>query len=179
MKTNHKKKALTFGNVMKLGIVIICLIGLVAATATRAADTNAPPPTNWPTHRPMGPMMDNLLQPRVLEELALTPEQKTNYDALAAGFKKDAAKWRTDNNYDPEKAREEMRQAQDSGDQATIQKLTDQRKGLMDLRKSYVDKVRAFLTDEQKAKLDKALEHARDWSGGHGPGGAPPPPADK
>jgi Spy/CpxP family protein refolding chaperone len=124
--------------------------------------------------------MDNLLPPPVLEDLALTPEQKTGYDALAAGFKKDAAKWRTDNNYDPEKAREEMRQARDSGDQATIQKLTDQRKGLMDLRKSYVDKVRASLTDEQKAKLDAALEHARQMRGGPGPGGAtPPPPADK
>jgi Spy/CpxP family protein refolding chaperone len=121
-------------------------------------------------------MMENLLPPPVLEDLALTPAQKTNYDALAAGFKKDAAKWRADNNYDPEKVREEMRQARDAGDQATIQKLTDQRKGLMDLRKSYVDKVRAFLTDEQKAKLDKALERAREMRGGQGPGGAPPPP---
>ncbi len=182
MKTHYKKRALTLGTVMKLGIAITCLVGLVAASATRAADTNAPPPPTPPAHRPMGPMMDNLLQPRVLEELALTPEQKTNYDALAAGFKKDAAKWRTDNNYDPEKAREEMRQAHDAGDQATIQKLIDQRKGLMDLRKSYVDKVRTFLTVEQKATLDKALEHARAWSGGNGPGGAPPPqppPGDK
>ena len=162
---------------MKRGIVITCLIGLVAATAARAQETNAPPPIP-PAHRPMGPMMD-LLLPRVLEDLGLTPEQKTNYDALAAGFTKDAAKWRADNNYDPEKAREEMRMAHDAGDQATIQKLTDQRKGLMDLRKSYVDKVRAFLTDEQKAKLDKALEHAREMRGGPGPGGAPLPPADK
>jgi Spy/CpxP family protein refolding chaperone len=118
----------------------------------------------------------------MLEELALTPEQKTKYDALAAGFKNDAAKWRADNNYDPEKAREEMRQARDAGDEATIQRLNDQRKGFMDLRKSYVDKVRAFLTDEQKANLDKALERAREGRGGHGPGGAPPPqptPADK
>jgi Spy/CpxP family protein refolding chaperone len=72
--------------------------------------------------------------------------------------------------------------ARDAGDEATIQKLNDQRKGHMDLRKSYIDKVRAFLTDEQKANLDKALEHARDGRGGHGPGGAlppPPPPADK
>jgi hypothetical protein len=124
----------------------------------------------------MGPMMDHLLQPRVLEELALTPEQQANYDALAAGFKKDAAKWRADNNYDPEKAREEMGQARQAGDEATIQKLTNQRKGLMELRKSYVDKVRAFLTDGQKTTLDRALEHAHDWSGGHGPSGAPPPP---
>ena len=165
---------------MKRGFVITCLIGLVTATAARAQETNTPPPLP-PAHRPMGPMMDNLLPQPVLEDLALTPEQKPNYDALAAGFKKDAAKWRADNNYDPEKAREEMRMAHDAGDQATIQKLTDQRKGLMDLRKSYVDKVRASLTDEQKAKLDTALEHARQMRGGPGPGGTtpPPPPADK
>ena len=161
---------------MKRRFVITCLIGLAAATAARAQETNVPPPPIPPAHRPMGPMMENLLPPPVLEDLALTPAQKTNYDALAAGFKKDAAKWRADNNYDPEKVREEMRQARDAGDQATIQKLTDQRKGLMDLRKSYVDKVRAFLTDEQKAKLDKALERAREMRGGQGPGGAPPPP---
>jgi Spy/CpxP family protein refolding chaperone len=165
---------------MKREFVITCLIGLVAATAALAQETNVPPPPLPPTHRPTAPMMDNLLPPPVLEDLALTPEQKTNYNALAAGFKKDAAKWRADNNYDPEKVREEMRQARDSGDQATIQKLTDQRKGLMDLRKSYGDKVRASLTDEQKAKLDKALEHAREMRGGPGPGVAPPPPpADK
>jgi hypothetical protein len=125
-------------------------------------------------------MAGNLLPPRVLEDLALTSEQQANYDALAAGFKKDAAKWRADNNYDSQKAREEMSQARAAGDQATIQKLTNQRKGLMDLRQSYVDKVRAFLTDEQKVTLDKGLEHAHDWSGGHSPSGAlPPPPADK
>jgi hypothetical protein len=161
---------------MKRGIAIICLIGLVAATAARAAETNAPPLPNPPVHRPMGRMMDNLLPPRVLEELALTPEQKTNYDALAAGFKKDAAKWRADSGYDPEKARETMSEARADDDKVTISVVTFERKGLMDLRKSYVDKVRAFLTDEQKATLDKALEHAHDWSGGHGPGGAPPPP---
>jgi Spy/CpxP family protein refolding chaperone len=181
MNANHKKRALTFGVVMSRGIVITCLIGLVAATAAGAADTNAPPPSSAPAHHPKGTMV--VLPPRVLEDLALTPEQQANYDALAAGFKKDLAKWCADNNYDLEKAREEMGQARQAGDQATIQKLTDQRKGLVDLRKSYVDKVRAFLTDEQKATLDKALEHAHDWSGGHGPSGVPPspqpPPADK
>ncbi len=165
---------------MKLGIAVICLIGLVAATAARAADTNAPPLPNPSAHQPMA---GNPLPPRVLEDLALTSEQQANYDALAAGFKKDAAKWRADNGYDPQKAREEMSQARAAGDQATIQVVTNERKGLVDLRKSYVDKVRAFLTDEQKATLDKALEHAHDWSGGHSTSNAlpppQPPPADK
>jgi len=158
---------------MKRGIAVICLIGLVAATAARAADTDTPPLPNPSAHQPMA---GNLLPPRVLEDLALTSEQQANYDTLAAGFKKDAAKWRADNGYDPQKAREEISQARAAGDQATIQVVTNERKGLMDLRKSYVDKVRAFLTDEQKVTLDKALEHAHDWSGGHSPSSAPPPP---
>lgn len=156
---------------MKRGIIITSLIGLVAATAARAADTDTPPLPNPSVHQPM---MGSLLMPRVLENLALTSGQQASYDALAVDFKKDAAKWRADNNYDPEKAREEMTQARDTGDQATIQKLTDQRQGFVDLRKSYVDKVRAFLTDEQKVTLDKAFEHAQNWSVGHGPSAALP-----
>ena len=62
---------------MKREFVITCLIGLVAATAALAQETNVPPPPLPPTHRPTAPMMDNLLPPPVLEDLALTPEQKT------------------------------------------------------------------------------------------------------
>jgi hypothetical protein len=180
MKTNHRNKTSTFGNAMKRGIIITSLIGLVAATAVRAADTDTPPLPDPSAHQPM---MGSLLMPRVLENLALTTAQQTSYDALAAGFKKDAAKWRADNNYDPEKARQEMTQARDAGDQATIQKLTDQRQGFVDLRKSYVDRVRTFLTDDQKATLDKAFVHAQNWGSGHGPSGELPPlqntPSDK
>ena len=165
---------------MKRGIIIACLIGLVAIMGARAADTNAPPPKPPGDQRPPRPMgmMDNLLPPRVVDDLALTADQKTKYDELQAGFKKDAAKWRADNNYDPEKAREEMTKAREAGDEATMKKLGEQRKGLMDLRKSYTDKVRAFLTDDQKAKLDKALERGpgRGPRGGPNSGGPPPPP---
>jgi Spy/CpxP family protein refolding chaperone len=175
---------------MKRGIIIACLIGLVAAVGARAADesTNKPPAEHRPM-RPMPPMMDSLLPPRLLDELALTADQKTKYDALNAAFKKDAAKWRTDNNYDLDKAHEEMRKARDAGDNATMKKLADQRKGLMDIRKSYIDKLRAFLTDEQTTKLEKALEHGPGRgprggpSSGAKPPGAttppPPPPSDK
>ncbi len=155
---------------MKRGMIIACLIGLVAAVGARAADEPAAKPPESP--RPMrGNMMDNLLPPRVLDELALTADQKTKYDALEASFKKDAAKWQADNNYDPEKAREEMRAARESNDQAALKKLADQRKGLMDIRKGYVDKLRASLTDEQKTKLDKALANGP----GRGPRGGPNP----
>ena len=181
---------------MKRGIIIACLIGLVAAVGARAADesTNKPPMDNRPM-RPMAPAMESILAPRVIDDLALTADQKIKYDDLNAGFKKDAAKWRTDNNYDPEKAREEMRKARQAGDNETMRKLQDQRRGLTDIRKSYIDKLRAFLTDEQKTKLDKALERGPGRGPGFGPRGGPnsganppappppppptPPPSDK
>jgi len=165
-------------------MIIACLIGLVAADGARAADSPAAKPTESP--RPMrGNMMDNLLFPRVLDELALTADQKTQYGTLEASFKKDAAKWRADNNYDPEKAREEMSAARESNDRAALKKLADQRKGLVDIRKGYLDKLRASLTDEQKTKLDKALANGpgRGPRGGPNAGGKPPapptPPTDK
>ncbi len=116
-----------------------------------------------------------VLPPRVLEALALTPEQQTKYDAIAASFKEEAKRWCDYNNYDPETAHEEMRQARDAGDEATVQRLGDLRKGFRDLRRGYVDKVRALLTDKQKAALDKALEHHHNWIGEHDPDGAPLP----
>jgi Spy/CpxP family protein refolding chaperone len=166
-------------------MIIACLIGLVAAVGARAADEPAAKPTESP--RPMrGNMMDSLLPPHVLDDIALTADQKTQYGALEASFKKDAAKWRADNNYDPEKAREEMRTARDSNDQATLKKLADQRKGLADIRKGYVNKLRGSLTDEQKTKLDKALANGPRRGPRGGPNSdakpaTPPtsPPSDK
>lgn len=162
---------------MKRGIIIACLIGLMTVIGARAADQPAPKPPG--DQRPARPnMMENVLPPRVVDDLALTADQKTKYDELQAGFKKDAAKWRADNNYDPEKAREEMMKARETGDQATMKKLGEQRKGLMELRKSYTDRARALLTDDQKAKLDKALERGpgRGPRGGPNSDGPPPPP---
>lgn len=143
---------------MKRGIVIACLIGLVAGLTAQAQETN-PPPKPPPGNRPAGggnrPMMDNIVMPRVLEELSLTADQKTKYDALEKDFKSEVAKVREANKGDMQKGRQAMR----------------------DLRRSYQDKVRAFLTAEQKTKLDKAQERARAMMrGGSGPGGEQPPP---
>ena len=79
-----------------------------------------------------------------------------------------------------EKAREEMRAARESNDQVALKKLADQRKGLMDIRKSHLDKLRASLTDEQKTKLDKALANGpgrgpRGGPNGNGKPSTPPP----
>ena len=144
---------------MKRGIVIACLIGLVVALTAQAQETNAPPKP-LPPRPGMGggrPMLDSIIMPRVLEELSLTADQKTKYDVLETQFKAEVTKVRESNQGDMQKGRQAMR----------------------DLRRSYQDKVRAFLTNEQKTKLDKA--HARAMMRGGGPGGqgggAQPPPA--
>ena len=151
---------------MKRGIIVALLIGSFAAVGAQAQETNAPPAPKPPARRPMGPMMEHLLGPRVLDELSLTAEQKTKYDALEAAFKKDAAKWQAENRPG----------GGSSGPTGTNMPFAD-RRGLRDLRRSYLDKVRDFLTDEQKTKLDKALERAWERRGGPGHGGPPPPPA--
>ena len=154
---------------MKRGIVIACLIGLAAGLTARAQGTNEPPkppPGERPAWGGGRAMMDNILMPRVLAELALTADQKTKYDALEKDYKSEVAKTREANKDDMQKNRQALRE----------------------LRRSYQDKVRAFLTDEQKTKLDKAQERARAMMrDGSGPGGEhpppppppPPPPADK
>ena len=134
---------------MKRLVLIAGLIGLVTAIGANAADapTNAPPPAE---HRPMAM---NLLPPRVLNALALTADQKTKYDALDASFKKDAADLRAK-----------------SGESGTRQEFRE-------LHRSYLDKVRAFLTNDQKEKLQTALEHARSMRRGENTGSASPAPA--
>jgi hypothetical protein len=148
---------------MKRGILIACLIGLVAAVGARAADE---PPANPPgQHGPMRGGMD-LLPPRVLEKLALTADQKTKYDALDASFKKDVAKWRS---------------SQSSGGEGTstgtTNNVSSNRKGLRDLHKGYIDQLRPTLTSDQAVTLDKALENMRNNRGGHsGTNAAAKPP---
>jgi Spy/CpxP family protein refolding chaperone len=137
-----------------------------------------------PARRGPGPALNHLLPPRAVESLNLTADQKTKYDSVEADFKSAAAKWREAHPADPEA----LRKARESGDKDALQKLRDQRKELMDIRKSHVDQVRATLTDEQKAKLDKELEGMREHrpgrygKGPRGPDGdnppSPPPPED-
>jgi hypothetical protein len=155
---------------MKRAIIIACLIGLGAAIGAQAQGTNAPPRPPADGRPGNRPNMDSLLAPPVLDELALTADQKAKYDALAADFKKDFAKWRADNPTDGGPPSNEARQA------------------MRDLRKGYTDKLRASLDDDQKTKLDKALERmrARGQRGPGGPGSSggpppppPPPPSDK
>jgi Spy/CpxP family protein refolding chaperone len=165
---------------------ILAAMAAIALALGAFSAASANDETNQVKHarRGSGPAMDHLLPPRAVEDLSLTADQKTKYDQIEADFKGAAAKWREAHPADPEA----FRKARESGDKDALQKLRDQRKELMDIRKSHVDKVRATLTDEQKAKLDKALEGMREHRPGHdknGPHGTdgdnpppPPPPED-
>jgi len=149
---------------MKHGILITCMIGLLIAGGAYAQgdSTNAPPVP----HRPMRPMMDNLLGPRILEELALTSDQQTKYNSLDASFKSDVAKWRANN--------------RPSGGANTNAVPGAGRQELRQLRHGYIEKLRAVLTADQNAKLTQWLENGpgrERHGGGPGAGGnAPPPP---
>jgi Spy/CpxP family protein refolding chaperone len=175
-------------------MMIVALAALFAsafAIAQTGGDKSEAPPGQGPRggHGP-GPaaMLDNLLPPRILDELKLTADQKSRYDALQASFKKEADAWKTAN----PTWQDQMRKAREDGDRDAMRKLAEQRKPVMDARKANVDKFRETLTAEQKETLDKAMEQARgrrrpgpgpgspsgEGPGAGGPKGGPPPPAD-
>jgi Spy/CpxP family protein refolding chaperone len=159
------------------------LVGLALTTA-QAEDKGKPEGKRPDGPRGGGALLENLLPPRLIEELKLSAEQKTKYDELQAAFKKDAAKWREEHPM-TEGDREAFRKARETGDKATLEKYAQQRKGLMEKRKGYVDQFKATLTPEQKAQMDEAMEKARERMKGHGGGPGPkgpkgpkPPPAE-
>jgi hypothetical protein len=106
--------------------------------------------------------MFGILPPHLLDQLALTPEQTAKYDPLNASFKSDAAKLRAEN-----------------AGGGTNAPSGGSRQAMRELHKSYIEKVKAFLTAEQTATLDKAMQHGPGGHGGPngGPSGSPPPQA--
>ncbi|MEI6082769.1 MAG: Spy/CpxP family protein refolding chaperone [Verrucomicrobiota bacterium] len=144
---------------MKLlkALTALAIIGLVTSYAY--ADDKAP--AKGDIHRGAAKMMEHLLPPPILDDLKLTADQKTKYDGLETAFKKDADAWdKTHPGF-----KEEMQKAHAAKDKDAIKKLLEQRKPLMDTRKGYVEQLRASLTDEQKATLDKGLAEIRERMG--------------
>lgn len=134
---------------MKRGMIIACLIGLMAAVGARAADESSSPSTG--EHHSARGAMDSLLPPRLLEKLDLTADQKTKYDSLNASFKSDIAKWQSSHS-----------SSSTSTNSASTEHASGNHKGLRELRKSYMDQLRPSLTSEQIATLDKAAEEMRN-----------------
>jgi Spy/CpxP family protein refolding chaperone len=142
---------------MKRAVIIACLTSMIVAVGAFADDaTNAPPV-------PHRPMMRNLLPPRILGELALTADQQTKYDALDADFKSDVAKLLANNGA--------------SSGTSTNAPPSGGRQALRALHKSYLEKLRAFLTADQNAKLTQAIENGPGGGRrGMGQGGGANPP---
>lgn len=153
---------------------VVALTGF-ALTLAFAEDATNPQPGHH-GQRGAGTMFEHILPPKIVEALALTADQKTMLDGLETAFKKDVAKWRAENPVDDAA----VKQARETGDREALRKLDEKRQVVTDLRKGYVDKFRAALTDEQKTKLGKVLEEARNRKPGAKPGKAatPPPPAE-
>jgi Spy/CpxP family protein refolding chaperone len=182
------------------------MIAVTAATLLTSGGVFAQGGTNQPTRPPGGPRGPGgprfemqLIPPRLMDDLALTAEQKAKVEVLQADFAKERDKLRASETNNPEfaKLRDEMRAARDAGDREKMRSLREQlvpyQKPILDLRRQYMDKVRSLLTDEQKKTLEEAIQRRgpRGPGGPRGMGGPPhgagedgpppppPPPPDK
>ena len=151
----------------RLTQLLATLLAVVAVSAALAADAPAPAPAA--DKGPHGPGVMPLLPPRVEKDLGLTADQQTKLTTIKADYEKERDAWTAAHPVDP-KLREELRTAREAKDTAKVKELSDKMhetyKPLMDLRKKYVDEVRAILTDDQKTKLDEAIADAKHRAGG-------------
>ena len=166
--------------------LIVTLAIVAAATiGVRAGDKEGPGgPPRGGHDRPHGPHSEGLLPPPLLERLNLTDDQKAKVKELSDQFAKEAKEIREKAGITPE----DFKAARD--DEAKRKELQEKMKPVMEqlkqLRHDYMDKVKGILTDEQKAKLDEAIQHFKERGGDrhggkHGPppgggGDQPPPP---
>lgn len=137
---------------MKRSIILTTALALIALYGVNAEEATTKP------HGKGGPGRQGqmgLLPPKLVGDLNLTADQKTKYDDIETKFKT-AAKTYRDGHPISDADREAMREAHKSGDKAAMAKYAEQRKGFMELRKGYVDQVRAILTPDQVKTLEEA-----------------------
>lgn len=138
---------------MKRTLILSAVLALITSVSVYADEGKGKPPGGGPgRHGDMG-----LLPSRLVEDLALTADQKTKYAEIETNFKAAAKKYR-DEHPISDADREAMRKARESGDKEAMAKYREQGKGFMEIRKTYVDQVRATLTPDQVKKLDDARE---------------------
>lgn len=168
---------------MKRLVTALAAVALLATGAVRAADETNPPARGpggpWGPGGPRGPGFEApLIPPRLMNDLALTAEQKPKVEAIVSEFTQKRDKILADqkNNSAITKLRDEMKAAREARDREKMGELREQLvpydRPLVDLRRESMDKVRALLTDEQK----KTLDQARPRFGRRA--GPPPPPPD-
>lgn len=150
---------------MKRTLIALIALAMLLPLGARmyAQDTNAP--AHPPVHRPG----DLLLPPPIVGALEMTATQQSQYETLKTAYQQEREAWIKAHKPDIDAIQAQMKQARQANDTATMGGLREQMhtalKPLYDLRKSYVEKVRDFLTDEQKDKLDKLFPQ---WKGGSG-----------
>ena len=166
---------------MRSWFITAAAAALLAANGVRAQGTNenvkpTPPQRERPAARAR--LADALLAPRIAGELSLTDEQKTKLKDIETAFVKERDEWRAAHKgvgTDLQKLREEASSARKAGDNAKLEetrkKMRELSAPIMELRRKYMDQVRATLTDEQKKKLEEELGQMR--GPGRGPAGQP------
>ncbi len=173
---------------MRRTISILTLLALALTTATivvaEKPAAERPARKQGPgRHGPGGPGQMPLVPPGLVNQLALTADQQTAFDALAKQWAADRDAWLKENKPDSAK-QAEMKAAREAGDREKMQALREQNRGKMkplhEMRKGYVDKVKALLNDDQQTILARAREHAKQHRHHHhhgskdgrgGPGG--------
>jgi len=153
-------------------IALLLTAAAVLTTAAVWAENPAPAAKGKGGPGRMGNMA--LLPPRALEELKLTPEQKTKVDALEAKYDKERDEWKANHLEENTKLQEQLKAANEAKDQTKVKeiraKLKEANAPMMEVRKKYMDQVRAVLTDEQKQTLDGMQAKMRERAKEHGAG---------
>lgn len=153
-------------------LTLTAVVALLGGLLTNAiAEDAKPAPKAHGAGR--GPALEHLLPQPALDKLKLTAEQQTTYNSLEESFRKDADKWRAENPVD----KDAIKKAHETGDKEALKAMEEKRKGLMEIRKGYVEKLKATLTAEQKAELETAPARPRAKKGGADAKPAAPAPA--
>lgn len=155
----------------------LTIVAMALLTASGIQAQN-PPPSPWRSGRGGVADIESVLPQQIVDQLLLTADQKTKLKDLDAKFIKERdqllEKQRADGK-DIAKVRADMTATRGSGDTTKIEeihgKLMELFQPQLDLRKKYQDEFKTSLTDEQKNKLDYALQQMMQRRGGGPPGG--------
>jgi periplasmic protein CpxP/Spy len=139
---------------MKTLKYLLLLLALATPAALLAQDNPPPPPAGGPGQMAHHmPSVDDQLN-RLSSKLNLTGEQKTQIKPILQDQQDQVAQLMSNNSGSREETRAKMR----------------------DIHEKSNAKIRAVLTDDQKAQFDKMQSERRGHMHGGGDQGAPPPP---
>lgn len=155
------------------------LIGLAALVLTLAAQAQpASRPGRGPRDGPPGPRGVGLdaVADRLADELKLTQEQRTKYDALVAKFQAQANETAQESGRDELRAlAEQLREARRSGDEQKAEEIRAQMRALRPGRggvvPAFLDEVATILTPEQQEVLSQFRDRQRQRDDGARRGG--------